>query len=85
MKARTMIMAGLGVAVIAGAVSIYLSGMSRITMAGFVLNTVRSRDNPLGTLVLENRGTAQTSTLVEDAKRRRRCRRLAGLQQNADI
>jgi len=66
MKVRTVVFATVGVLVIVGIVGVYFSGISRITMAGFVLNTFRSSANPLGTLLLESRGSVATSTPVED-------------------
>ena len=56
MKTRNVLLAVAGMVLIVGATGIYMSGISRITLAGFVLNTFRSRDNPVGTLVLESRG-----------------------------
>ncbi len=37
--------------------AVYRSGLSRVSLVGFVLNTFLSRNNPLGTLILESRGT----------------------------
>jgi alcohol dehydrogenase (cytochrome c) len=59
MKTRHVLLTTVAVLVVAGAAGLYLSGMSRITLAGYVLNNFRSRDNPLGTLVLESHGTAE--------------------------
>jgi alcohol dehydrogenase (cytochrome c) len=37
--------------------AVYHSGLSRVSLVGFVLNTFLSRNNPLGTLILESRRT----------------------------
>jgi alcohol dehydrogenase (cytochrome c) len=59
MKARNVVLGTVGVLAIAGGATVYFSGLSRITLAGFALNTFRSRGNPLGTLILESRGRVE--------------------------
>jgi alcohol dehydrogenase (cytochrome c) len=41
---------------------VYYSGLSRITLFGFVLNTFLSRNNPLGTLIVERRRTGTSAS-----------------------
>jgi len=70
MKRRyKIIVSALGLAVLA-ALALYLSGWSLITIAGVVLNTIRSAHNPPGSLVLEvNGGSSATLVGVPNSNR----------------
>jgi alcohol dehydrogenase (cytochrome c) len=59
----------LGIAAVA-AIALYFSGISRITLTGYILNTFLSRNNPLGTLLVEvHRGVepAVSSPVLESS------------------
>ncbi len=59
MKARNILLLAAGAIAVVFAAGIYFSGMSGITLTGFVLNSVRSHGNPLGTLTLERHGKVE--------------------------
>jgi alcohol dehydrogenase (cytochrome c) len=61
-KAGKIIVATALFVVCVGVAVVYYSGLSRITLLGFVLNTFLSRNNPLGTLTVESRRTGTSAS-----------------------
>src|SRR3981189_1892416 len=62
MKRGNVILASVLVVVVLGLLAPHFIGLSPITFAGIVLNTLRSERNPPGTLVVEVRSRASAAS-----------------------